>query len=548
MVTIAANADDVNPNSHLGEEKAISSDWRTVSPTFARKLNAKRPDYRGSALLNELILWTRTKTNNRLCRRDQCYRSIHELEEDCPYLSGGVEEAIDRLKKKLGSRFTVTVTTKCHWFTIDQKLINEYEKDKGLWFRKSIAGKHGILKAVLHANVEHQLTKENLDSDADNANLRYGELSPVKLTKPNLAERTFLPWPEDSVKLALKEMRTVDQLLVQHPTKATFYALSEGFKKNPNNAPENENHKVAKTDGRVAKTDTWVAKTDTFPGTEVIRSNERIKYHSEHNPVTASPAPGCVSAFENTERLNKLISICNESIANLRINQTINGNGIQARVSNDSLQYDYVDQDSVDLPYDIVPVRQKGYVTLRSQEIEEAVNSIKTNWRIFGVKYTKNDLVQLHQLFINNPALQVEHWQEIESAIALAQFEPPAARGDWDNQSILRRVRTAKARLQYLPQIIHQMFIRTQYDKQSVLNENKTLNIISEISEPFKSLDYSCFGDFKNSKLVGDESPIGLVKFFGSLPDDDDYNPAQPQYLNRVRALRTAILDLESTA
>jgi hypothetical protein len=541
MTTVAEDAPDVNTNSPLEEENTKNSDWRKVSPAFARKLNPKRPDYSGSALFNELILWTRAKTRNRLCRQNQCYRSIRELEEDCPCLSGGIEEAIDRLKKKLGSKLTVTPTSKCHWFTIDQKLINEYERDKGLWFRKSIAGKHGILKAVLHANLEHQVAN---DLETNGAGIRYGELSPVKLTKPNLAGRTHLPWPEDSVKLALKEMRTVDQLLIQHPTKKTLYTLAEGFNQKPDNAPENENRRVVKTDSRVAKTDTWVARTDTFPGTEVTRSNERIKCHSIHNQATAAPAPGCANTFENTEQLNKLIGICNESIANLRINQAINGIGIQARVTNDSLPYDYVDKNSIDLPYDIVPVRQKGVITFRDQEIEEAVNSIKTNWRIFGVKYTKNDLVQLHQLFVHNPAFQVEHWQEIESAIALAQFEPPAARGDWDNHSILRRVKTAKARLQYLPQIIHQMFIRTQYDKQSVLNENKALNIIGEISEPFKSLEFSCVGDFKNSKLVGDESPIGLVKFFGSLPDDDDYNPARPDYLNRVRALRTDILNL----
>lgn len=496
MVSVAEETSHVD-NKDVKEKKIHV--WRKFWPNLARQLNAKEPDIMASTILYGLNAWM--LKGNELTRIEGgncCYRSLSDLASEHPYWTeSGIEHALNRAESKLGGEFTIRSDKKCFWFFMTPKLRKRLNKMSALMFKIEDAVKYDVVKAILLSNIRWQFQQPRKFEQDEYGN-KYAEVSPTKLTKPDPdTGEPIIPKSYKTISRALSELRTVDKVLVKHPTKASFYTFAD----NMIHATKNDNRNGTERDSDRTKRDTHGTIRDDFL---CAHSNNIVNKDSKDNSfadlASAAPSQGSDEKI-SSQSLIKLMKLANDHLEQFRSDQIKKATLKPARVSSSLLPYDDFTGVEYDLPYDDIPVRVKGHITLSSQEIDQAVEIIKSNWRAFDIHYTKQNLVHLRQLFADNPSFKVEHWEEIESAIATARSLKQPDRNKWINGKIIRKVKTAASRLRYLPQIIYEMFYSSTF-RDSEGRKSDELNYHGETPEPFRSIDYSYLSKSVNSKLI----------------------------------------------
>ena len=497
MIRVAEAESDVNAHTESignGIKKRI---WHKFSPELASQLSAKEPDIMAATILQGLHMWM--SVANPLTRKEGgncCYRSLADLAIDYPYWTeSGIEHALHRAEQRLNGKFTIRRDRKTLWFHMDPKFRKGLEKATLLMFRIEDALAHGVVKALLLSNLRWQFQQPRGFEVDENGN-KFAELSATKLTAPDeITGLQIIPKSYKTICRALNELCVIDKILLKHPRKVSFYTFADTL----NHPSENENHNRTKRDSDRTKRDSRGTKRDDLL---CAYCNEIVIEDCKDNSYAAL-AQASPSQASESESLSKgaryLLKIANDTLDQIRNQQAMTSARNPSRVHSSLLPYDDFSNVDYDLPYDDIPVKVKGRVTMRSQEINQAIDIIKANWRCFKVKYTKQDLFHLRQLFADNPSFKVEHWESLEFSIASTQSAKRQSDGDWVNGKISSKVKTATARLRYLPQIIYEAFVQSAYEKDL---HSSFLSYQGEIPEPYRYLDYSYLGKSVNSKLI----------------------------------------------
>jgi len=472
---------------------------------------------------------------------------------------------------------------KLHYLVSD-KLAKTYKfnlkKNNGLTkFYLEDAIKHdSILAGVLLANMDFQIeTFEGALKDEDGN--KYGELSPAKLTSKNKDGKIILPRHREVVGDAIRALKE-DGAIIEHPTRKGFYRrgidevevgsdevevsrreveVSRRFaKKTRKPCPSNALQQIPKTSDR---------NTDSRPDRKCLDQNKLASL------VVLNEASLLGNDGKN-EMMNELIGhelITHEEIAHeesghelfhhdnispdmegvasdvacnisaggrilLNIFKNAPLKDIYAHHSLDPYavykvnDYDKVEFIGYDLPYDFIPLDPNtGKPYSRAAEIIYTVNDLKNDIIISGWNHPRPDeLAALRQLFITHPSLTYEHVSEL-----MKWCEPrvePFYLGDWsapkkghDSLYWARRIKSLKAFLKYLPQIIKEWWRGTNeeawniaYDEYGDEHEWKWLNVSGEreylyygLTEPLLTIafnnephllkHYQLTADFANS-------------------------------------------------
>jgi hypothetical protein len=502
MLKLTEEASEVNGQSDAIDQ-TIKKDrvWHKFSPELAIKLNPKEPDIMAATILYGLNLWM--CSGNQLTNKEGgncCYRSLSDLAIDYPYWTeSGIEHALLRAEERLKGKFWIRRDKKVLWFYMDPKFRKQLAKLTRLMFRIQDATAYGVVKALLLSNLSWQFQQPR-GFEVDECDNKYGELSPTKLTTPDEdSGEQIIPKSYKTISRALNELCILDKVLSKHPKKSGLYT----FLKTMNHGSKNDNRNGTKRDSDRTKRDTDGTIRDDLLcaySNKIVNRDSKDKSFAE--PALASP-PQLSEESTPCRGLEILRNCANEHLIALRKYQTDRLPSKPATVPPSLLPYDDFTGVKYDLPYDDIPIRVKGRITTRSQEIDLAIDIIKTNWRTFSIHYSKRDLAHLRQFFCDNSFFKVEHWHEIESAIAEAKAHTERRKGEWINGKISKKVKTATARLRYLPQIVQEMFIHGEWGQPY----NADLEVVrydGEMPEPFASLDYSYLGRGINSRLIED--------------------------------------------
>jgi hypothetical protein len=225
-----------------------------------------------------------------------------------------------------------------------------------------------------------------------------------------------------------------------------------------------------------------------------ITSKEDRKVNRKDNslslPAPASPLQEHCLNDKLSYNAKKLMILIHEGMKESRQRDFSSIAPQKNRLTPDALPYDDIRTLENELPYDVI--------IPRTVEIGNAVKWIKQYWRTYKVRYTKEDVANLMRVFIANPSLTLKDWQTIEYAIGTAQLERHWFEETDYSGSVLARVRTAKDRLHYLPQIISQMHVSQEYDE--IIGEDNIV-LSGTIPEPYRSLDFSVLDDLAEGDL-----------------------------------------------
>ena len=470
-----------------------SRSWRLFSPELAKRINPEQPDITAAILIYGLTLWQ----NNRYAQtmingKRHSFRSLNELLKDHPYFTRTqIEDALNRSEVALKGRFQIVRDREKLYFHVDDYLKKLQKDDKMIGFKKEQAVTFKVVGAVIMQNLEYQLKHFDFPKTDDAGNC-YGILRPRELSK-------HLPFHEDTISRALKQLRTQSDGLVRHPQDGCYYTLSATF-----HAPKTPQPCAADPDSHAADPDTCAANPDNLLWPNSNESSSSSCKGNIRNPADAAHDRLPESSLAPTSAgLNYLQEFSDQLLQKFR-NDQISTFGMKpkvVRVKPSELPYDDVTRTEFDLPYDFIPSRVLDTkFRTRKQWLDDRINDVTLFWRMNDFQYTRKDLDQLRHLFRDNPHLPTDFFEQIHHALNpegnwMRVGDWSAKKGEYDPMLFLRRIKTAKALLQYLPQIIHQKF------RSAEMVDGK-MEFTGAIEEPFDSIDYSYLGKIPNSRLV----------------------------------------------
>jgi hypothetical protein len=441
------------------------------------------------------------------------YRSLSEIQEKFPWLTEeAIRKAINRAEKALKGAFIVDRDNpnaergKLHFWLCPRRAtkykFDRYgdEKKGMLALRQDDAVAYGVIGAVLISNLLFAT-----DEDHNTAPLRddeghiYRELSPTKLTETiidkNGGETTILPFSRKAVSGVLTELKN-DRGLFEHPSRSGFYRV------NP------DRHAVTKVaDGvtKVASAVTKVAGRIEVSASNTLSMNGlcHISETSDTNPDT-NPDTKClltptaplrcavaVPSFNLSPSAKSLLENVTRDMEEFRQKQKLcpPPENVPQRSINEYLLYDFIAFDP-----------HTGKLYFRKKEIDSDIDSIKTELKCFGMKYTRKDLNDLRHVFEEHLHFKHEHFSELLGMVQphakwIVAGKLTAPKEGFDAHRCGRRIRTLGQMLRYLPQLTREHFIYWQSVLSSVNDfgqdkRGKHRFDYSEMREPYFSLAF----------------------------------------------------------
>ncbi|MEP6668799.1 MAG: hypothetical protein ABJF10_06590 [Chthoniobacter sp.] len=485
------------PESTRVDEGAGQVSWRLFSPELAKRINPKQPDVTAAVLIYGLLLWQNNNYAQTMINgKRHSFRSLNELLADHPYFTRSqIHSALNRAEVALKGRFQIVRNREKFYFHVDDYLKKLQAKDKLIGFTMERAVQCKVIGAVLMQNLYYQLDHFAFPK-TDDAGNSYGSLSPRELSK-------HLPFHEDTISRALTDLRKSPNGLVRHPEDKSFYTMADSFVRS-SDVPKTRQRRAAEVTSNAAEVNTCAAEVTNLLWPY---SNEYSNSSCKGNITNPAEAPPVrireLPITPSSEGLRYLKSFGEQLLQKFR-NDQLSTSGVKPKVIKvkpSELPYDDVSRTDFDLPYDFIPSRRlQPLCRTRKQWLKERIEQVTLFWRCVGFKYTKRDMEQLRHFLTDNPRLPEDFFEQIHQNLNpehnwMRLGDWSAKKGKYDCLRFLRRVKTAKALLQYLPQIIFQMFMRPE------MIDGK-IAFTGEIEEPFNSIDYSYLGKIPNSRLV----------------------------------------------
>jgi hypothetical protein len=483
------------------------------SRQIAEELNPKQHDVAAAALIYNLSLW---QDNNykqtRIDGKRYCFRSLTDLEKDCPYLTkSGIHKALKRLEEKLGDQFKIKRDEDKLWFSIGDETMAKL-RVKGLYgmsagvntmnsFYSEDAIKTGSIRsAVLLQNLKYQLknfARPNTDAHGN----KYGELSPKKLC-------AILKFSEDTIQRSLANM-CKKGYLIRHPTAQSFFALPEGFK-SPQNTETKEKQQAAEVHAQAAEVHIRTAEIHSqaadVHSDDAINPSEYIDDQSiakveKVTCINESCNKGENEGFKDcylTETASQLCQpslmsnglkilsdLAEETLSKMQSDQS--AKSIPATVQQDELPYDLIDPH--EMPYDH---ESEGQIRFQS-DLDDEITLLKNFFRIKEHKVTADDESKFRRFMTDNPKIEslnlIELYEQMSDPLVIAGNKKSQKR-----KRILQKARTPKQFLKYMPQIIH--LLHWDGDEEEGGHDNV------KIDPPFDALNYAYMGRAPNSSIV----------------------------------------------
>lgn len=501
-----SNQDDAKKNSDS------KPGLHFYSRKIAEELNPKQHDVAGAALIQNLSLWQGNNyKQTRIDGKRYCFRSLTELEKDCPYLTkSAIHKALKRLEKKLGNKFVIKRDKDKLWFSIAEETMSKL-KVKGLYgmsagvntmnsFYSEDAIKTGSIRsAVLLQNLKYQL-KHFARPNTDAKGNKYGELSPKKLS-------AILNFSEDTIQRSLADMCT-NGYLIRHPTDQSFYALPEGFK-SPSNTETKEKQQAAEVHAEAAEVHNRTAEVHSHAAD--VHSDHALK-PSQHIDVQSVAEVGKVTCinescnkgenkgFKDSSLTETASQLCQTSLMSkgLKVLSDLAEHQLSKMRSDHRNKIAYVAVHQDELPYDLIDPHEmpydhdsEGQIRFLS-ELDDEIALLKNFFRIEGHKVTAEDESKFRRFMNDNPKLEslnlIELYEQMRDPLVLGSEQ------HWqDRKRILQRARTPKQFLKYMPQIIHLL----HWDGDEEEGHNKVV-----IAPPFDNLNYAYLGYAPKSSIV----------------------------------------------
>ena len=485
----------LTPNAPLGsgtfERVRQKVQWHMFSPTVAGMINPNQPDITAAIILYGLMLWQKNGyKQTKIEGKRYCFRSLNELQQDHPYFTRTqIHKAIKRAKTALKESFTTTTKKKKSWFSQTAELIKIQFDDKCLRFRVVAAQEYGVTAAVLLANMEWQFEKHH-ELPTDAAGNKYGSLSPVILQK-------LLPFSEDTIARTLKDLCGKFNALIPHPVNNRHYALAATFR----HATKALEPELAEVNDETAEVNDETAEVDNCEGTssnQIIRKDIKVIF----NPPSSATRIRSVAAINiiSSAGLKYLDQVAKQSVCQLKLQNAISAASprISKKVSDEYLPYDDYRFAKFDLPCDTI---------INNGSIKEWVDGHVDEFKFFcmakKISYTPADLQKVRVFWGDNQNIPDDFFGEIFSnldpehngfLLGEVKFAKP---GVWDPLYFLRRIRSAKVLLKYLPQVVFEVF-ETSWRAEGEKGETS----IEYVVEPYNSINYA---------YMGREAPIEKV-------------------------------------
>lgn len=487
------------------------------SPYFAKLLNPDQPDVTAAALLTNIAYWQNSRYGvKKIDGRRYAYRSLTDLTVDCPYLKkSSIRKALRRLENALGADFIIRKENVFHFsigqqtmelLTARRKTRKDKENEKTLKFSFSPRDAkvlQSIRSAVLLGNLRYQIVEFTEPLKDDRGNI-YGELRPFVLSR-------ILGFSDDTISRSLVELCEMGHL-VRHADQVTFYALREGFK--PENTGFNDS----------AKVHTITAKVHTITA-EVHRHAAEV--NSDHVPKPSECIVNqCIASVEKVTCINECLNedgnecikdcnmtepasqLCHPPLkskglkllsdwADDKLSKMRSGESRKtepASVHQDELPYDLIDPHG--MAYDF---ESEGHGILQ-QDLNNEIAILKEWFRDEGHKVTVEDEAKFRRFFTDNS--KIDAWKLIELYGQMTNPLNILNGKNWDNHEtgILKKARTPKQFLRYMPQIIHLLNWDGEEEHKDVM-----------IGPPFDGLNYAYLGKAPNSEIVFmDDGPMPI--------------------------------------
>jgi len=512
----------------LAEPEAVSKvkpALHVYSRRIAEELNPDQHDVAAAALIQNLSFWQNNKYKQTMIEgRRHSFRSLSELQKDCPYLSkSGIHTALKRLELKLGEQFKIKRDKDKLWFSIGDttmaKLKIKKKFGKGAnenamnsFYPDDAVKTASIRSAVLLQNLKYQL-KQFANPVKDAQGNKYGELNPKKLCG-------ILNFSEDTIKRCLKEMCENNKHLIRHPTEPSFYALPEGFKA-PENTASKEKQGAAEVDDQTAEIHTRTAEVHS----------QAAEVHSDHMPKSSECIVNqCITSVGKTTCINECLNedgnecfkdcILTESASQL-CHSPLKSKGLKvlsdlaeaklskmrsgeiritepASVHQDALPYDLIN------PHEIAHAFESEGHGILQQDLDNEIALLKEWFRGESHKVTAEDESKFRRFFTDNSKIDAMKLMELYGQMTNPLIVLDSKNWGQHHERILRKARTPKQFLRYMPQIIHLLNWDGEEDHESVT-----------IEPPFDRLNYAYLGKAPNSKIVSLDdgtAPIEIVE------------------------------------
>ncbi len=482
------------------------------SRQIAEELNPKQHDVAAATVIQNLSFWQKNNYRQTLINgKRYCFRSLTELEKDCPYLTkSAIHKALKRLEKKLGNKFLIKRDKDKLWFSIAEELISKLKirSRQGMscnvnvmnsFFTDDAVKTGNIRSAVLLQNLKYQLKnfqKPKTDAEGN----KYGELSPKKLCG-------ILNFSEDTIQRSLADM-CLNGHLISHKSDPSYYTLPDGFKA-PEKSESKEKLEAAEVHSEAAEIHNQTAEVHS----------QAAEVHSGHVPIPTQRLVNqgfgdvenatCISqscnqcenkGFKDSSLAETASQLCQPPLISkgLKVLSDLAEDKLSKMRSDQRNRIAYVAVHKDALPYDLIDPHEMPYDhdlegQIRFQvELEDEIDLLKNCFRLKGHKVTADDESKFRKFMTDNPKIcsldLIELYEQMTNPLVLADKKW------WQNRKrILKQSRTPKQFLKYMPQIIH--LLNWDGDEEEGHNE-------VEIEPPFNDLNYAYLGYAPKSSIV----------------------------------------------
>ena len=559
------NYTDLRRRSEAGNRKQKRGEGiHYYGRRIASLLNPKQPDVTAAVVLYNLWLWQGNSYKQTLIdRRRYSFRSLSQLASDHPYFTkAAIYKAIRRLEKRLGEDFKVNRDKDELWFSIHERtgllmdqtfrgktkaidphlgriLVNIYKNGENpnklnRFYVEDATRTGSVRSAVILANLKYALSVFT-DPKRDEFGNAYAELSPRKLSQ-------ILHYSEDTISRSIRQLIQHKQI-VRHKTALSFYRLPDqhqcqsraqesvsGSDAEVQGVPAKVNSMHAEVNGKAAEVNcaeiepavkprSCKASRSTAPLTcsNIVSnqcSNECFKGSNLTSPSASPPARQRFSS----KGLQVLYEMSLAKLAEIRANRPKKAKKVTVKPSD--LPYDYI-AGGEDLPYDYTPNET------HQQSVDRNVREMIATFQYCDCTLDKEDLRNLRELFDHNAHLSAEDLAAIfypaeQRSVKLLDPGKRKKRRKftdyWEKAPLeirlINKVKTPKAFLRYLPQIIRFRFGHVDFENQ-VFGEDYT-------PEPYDSINFDYLKKAPKSKIA--ESILTKIeKIYTSF----DSNPIQ---------------------
>ena len=223
--------------------------FKSFSPKLAQLLNPKKPDITGALILAQMAKWktstleANARKAHSIGRIPAAYMEVEQIQAELPWLSkSAIYKSVNRLKALAAKRLKrfIKIAFKSdavHCVIADNfkkryQLGKKYVKGqnkKWITFNVHDAIDHGVTEACILQNLNHQLANWTNPVTDDEGN-SYGILLPVKMT---------LPFSRESMARSISDLAK-KSVIGKHPKRRSLYRINK-CDVNPLKCDEKEN-------------------------------------------------------------------------------------------------------------------------------------------------------------------------------------------------------------------------------------------------------------------------------------------------------------------